>query len=73
MAIAKKCDVCGKLYESYNIKYDSKKPNGVKFLSIDNNGKYFSYEALDLCPECMKSIMSYIESLKEEKKDETNT
>lgn len=29
MSIAKKCDICGKLYESYNTKNDAKNANGV--------------------------------------------
>ena len=35
MALARKCDVCGRFYESYNEKKNSENPNGFMFLSID--------------------------------------
>ena len=66
MAIAKKCDICGKLYEQYNVKRDSKKPNGFHLLSIDSAGKYFVYDSTDCCPDCMESILQHIERLKGE-------
>ena len=64
MAIAKKCDICGKLYEQYNVKGESKKPNGFHLLSIDSSGKYFGYDTTDCCPDCMESILQHIERLK---------
>lgn len=56
MAIAKKCDICGKLYESYNVKSDSKNTNGIMFLNIDNQQKYYSNQIMDCCPRCMAAI-----------------
>ena len=35
MALAKKCDVCGKLYERYNEANNIKDVNGIMFLNID--------------------------------------
>lgn len=64
MAIAKKCDICGKLYERYNEKQNAEKPNGFHLLSIDERGKYYSYKTTDCCPDCMESILQYIERLK---------
>lgn len=60
MADAKKCDVCGKLYELYNTK------NGYNRLSlrrIDANGCVTYADYYDCCPECMKSIEDYLEKL----------
>ena len=35
MATAKKCDRCGKLYNSYNIINDTKNINGIMTVNID--------------------------------------
>ena len=52
MALAKKCDRCGKLYEAYNTTKDSENINGIMTLNLDDQRKYYSHEPLDLCPEC---------------------
>lgn len=64
MAIAKKCDICGKYYELYNVARNASKPNGFMVVNIDSKEQYFSHDALDCCPECMDSILAHIESLK---------
>lgn len=64
MAIAKKCDICGKLYESYNMPHNSKLTNGLMFLNIDDHQKYYSNQIMDCCPRCMSEIRLHIESLK---------
>ena len=69
MAIAKKCDICGKLYELYNVRCDSEKVNGLMFLNLDSKNQYFTHNTIDCCPECMKSIQDHIDSLKGEKND----
>ena len=51
MACAKKCDRCGKLYEQYNSKNDRKNPNGIMVLNLDSQRRYFTHNALDLCPD----------------------
>lgn len=66
MAKAKKCDICGKFYEMYNVRKDSCKPNGFQMLNIDADGRYFSGPVVDCCPECMTSIQNHIENLKGE-------
>lgn len=63
MAVAKKCDICGKLYEPYNSKKDGNNPNGIMFLNIDDSGSYWKNTALDCCPECMKFIKNHIKKL----------
>lgn len=69
MSIAKKCDVCGKLYEPYNTSYTEGNPNGIMFLNIDNTQKYFSHKAIDCCPNCMSRLQAYIEYIKENKEN----
>ena len=68
MAAAKKCDICGELYEEYNTTLNKEKPNGVIFCSADNDHKYYGYGITDCCPGCMDSIKKHIDSLKEGKK-----
>lgn len=63
MASAKKCDICGKLYELYNDKDDVEKPNGLMFLNIDAYRKYFGHDIVDCCPECMSLIIDFIATL----------
>ena len=63
MAIAKKCDICGKLYERYNERENQNKPNGFRLMSIDENKKYYAYKVTDCCPDCMESILQHIERL----------
>ena len=63
MAVAKKCDICGKLYEEYNVKQSKDNFNGFILLNIDYKGNYFHGPACDCCPECMKSILKHISSL----------
>ena len=63
MARAKKCDICGKLYEPYNDEY-SKYPNFIEFdceLSEDR-GRKIVYR-YDTCPECMERIARLIFAL----------
>lgn len=67
MSIARKCDMCGKLYEEYNQKHDEKNPNGIMLLNIVENGNYYGNSKIDCCPECMTSILKTIENLKEKK------
>lgn len=66
MAIAKKCDVCGKFYEPYNEKNDPKNVNGFMLINIDKERKYYVHNVTDCCPECMDSILNYINKLKVE-------
>ena len=67
MAAAKKCDICGKLYEEYNVKQSKNNFNGFMLLNIDCKGDYSDGPAVDCCPECMKSILEHIDSLAKKK------
>lgn len=64
MSKARKCDICGKLYESYNVKNDSKKPNSLQFISRDIDDSTYRYNVIDCCPKCMESIKDNIDYLK---------
>lgn len=57
MAAAKKCVICGKLYELYGICNDNKRTNGIMLVNIDSKGKYFTHDAIDCCPDCMDWIL----------------
>lgn len=67
MSLARKCDICSKLYEPYNLKNDAKNPNGFKFLNIDKRMGCFDHDPIDCCPTCMDSLRKHIEYLKKEK------
>lgn len=64
MSIAKKCDICGLLYEQYNKGSSPTKVNGVQFLNIGDDSKAYSQGFIDCCPECMGSIKNHINELK---------
>lgn len=64
MSIARKCDLCGKLYELYNIGNIFSLSNGFKFINKDEDGGITNHKSIDCCPECLKSIQDHIESLK---------
>lgn len=44
MSIAKKCDICGKLYESYTMKCCKCYVNGIMLIDIENNQTYSAYK-----------------------------
>lgn len=56
MAIARKCDRCGKFYENNN---GSKSINGyfVRTIRICTTGPY---EDLDLCDDCIKELYKFL-------------
>lgn len=64
MALARQCDICGRLYEPYNIVKNGSEANGIVFVNINNDRTYHAHEAKDCCPECMEAIKERIESLK---------
>lgn len=59
---AKKCDRCGKYYDGYGINNDPKNTNAVMFVSADKDGRYFSHEIIDLCPECMNEVNEFVKA-----------
>lgn len=67
MSLARKCDVCGKLYEQYST-ISKGKPNGIMLIRWCRNSSsnYDSINGFDLCPSCMKRINDLLMSIKEE-------
>lgn len=59
---AKKCDRCGKYYDSYGTNSDHKNTNAVMFVNVDRNGHYFSHGIIDLCPECMNEVKESVKA-----------
>lgn len=57
---AKKCDRCGTFYANYNERCNKNNPNSVVPASADSERKYFSYDVIELCPECMKSFKEWL-------------
>lgn len=55
MALAKKCDRCGKLYEAYSVEGDDRM-NGITEANIEITGRWMIREVFDLCPECKRSF-----------------
>lgn len=56
---ARKCDRCGKLYEPYNSQNDSKHINGLIFVNVDEQRKYYGHGINDLCPECSAEFINW--------------
>lgn len=63
MALAKKCDICGKLYETYNFRKNQNKPSGIMLVNVCTDGDYYQGDVCDCCPECMRAITEVIRSL----------
>ena len=60
MALAKKCDRCGKLYEHYPNGKNSPY-NAIKRVRKAENGAITSEGvSIDLCPECMGSFDAFM-------------
>ena len=62
MALAKKCDRCGKFYEAYNTTNDSENINGIMTLNLDDLRKYYSHKPLDLCPKCKDAFEEWMKN-----------
>lgn len=63
MALAKKCDICGKLYETYNFRKNQNKPSGIMLVNVCVDDTFYSGDVTDCCPECMAAIMNTVDSL----------
>lgn len=59
MAIARKCDRCGKLYE----KYDDVECNGMEVNRVLLSNGIVNKEAYDLCPECCLEFVRWLVDL----------
>ena len=67
MALARKCDICGVLYESYETSIEGiGECNGIAFIhfGLYEFDKYVQ-KSMDCCPKCFRSIQEHIKKLKE--------
>lgn len=68
MAMARRCDICGKYYSPYGKVYKGELVNGIAFSHADVSSLYKAVMCdYDLCPECITSMIAYIDSLKDKK------
>ena len=67
MALAKKCDRCGKLYDGYDGSKDKRSTNAIALLDRDEYGKHYTRDCVDLCPECLSELIDWLDSEEEEK------
>lgn len=64
MALAKKCDICGKFYEFSGGNYD-KPANAIQLRSRNKtNTQYWELDTYDCCPKCIESILDHINKLR---------
>ena len=64
MALAEKCDRCGKLYEHYPLKNMPGEYNAITKVRRGQNGSLeYSGATLDLCSDCMKKFERFIRCL----------
>lgn len=69
MALYKKCDRCGKLYDHYDTYIGSLAANAIKVVLLTNTDAYMSTAMdLDLCPECMSELIEFLNSKKGKEK-----
>lgn len=70
MSMAFKCNICGRLYESYS-SVGKLKPSSISInASFVNDGsvKYETFSTFDdVCPECMDSVQKHIAELSKNK------
>lgn len=73
MSVARKCDICGRLYEKYTL--DRNKTlgflegdhiNAIGFMCDEDNGTFSSYtrNCRHMCPECMDAVVKLLEERK---------
>ena len=60
MAIAKKCDRCGKFHEIYNKNDDSSNINSLVTANADEYNKRYTQKLINLCPDCKDSFFNLL-------------
>ena len=74
MAMAKKCDRCGKLYEHYP-KGNKSQSNAIRKIQRDAFGGTMNANkgwTMDLCPECMDEVEKFMAPKRKEEKNAEN-
>ena len=65
MALAKKCDRCGKFYEHYPIGNWPGEYNAIEKVRLGKNGAVeYRSSGMDLCPDCMYSFVKFMKGSK---------
>ncbi len=67
MAIAKRCDRCGKFYEYYSTD-DNANAVGLCLINKIGDAWIVKKSVYDLCPECLLAFDAFINPLKQEVK-----
>jgi hypothetical protein len=64
--LAKKCDICGILYEAYDEKKNLESlANSIRFVNRNSEyGTFHEHPIQDLCPGCMDAIRQTIDNLR---------
>lgn len=61
MALAKKCDRCGKLHEHYPTSNANSQYNALRLIQKNITGSIINGNTeYDLCPECMEELLEFI-------------
>ena len=74
MAMARKCDRCGKLYEHYP-KGNKSQSNAIRKIQRDALGgtmNAYNEWVMDLCPECMDEFEKFMTAKRKEEKNAEN-
>lgn len=64
MAIAKKCDRCGKLFEQYpcsEVQQENNYINGIATVAITENRSFYNVDLVDLCPDCLIELKKWMD------------
>lgn len=72
MSSAMKCDVCGKYYDKYrgiDIFPEVGKANLVTLYDEQNRVDSIERKSYDLCPECMKSLLNFLNNANTQQSD----
>lgn len=73
---AMKCDVCGKLYETYSgekVFPNTTKSNTIAFIDKTSDWRgCWSYGKKDLCPACMMAVIDLLARLSANGKEESS-
>lgn len=73
MSVARKCDICGRLYEKYTLEKNEilgfRKSDDISSIAFvtDNDDGTFGYIVRNfhsMCPECMDAIIKLLEERK---------
>ena len=66
MAFARKCDRCDVLYEPIPVKIQHKDVNAIILIDKDFDNKYWNKGNIDLCPQCLQELNTFLTKYKKE-------